>query len=61
MAVFFLCSRPLGWKDRMGWDGMVYLPDDVRVVLFLPESEISGAGEKVVVVSPVLLYPFFSL
>lgn len=45
----------------MGWDGMVYLPDDVRVVLFLPESEISGAGEKVVVVSPVLLYPFFSL
>lgn len=36
---------------------MVYLPDDVRVVLFLPESEVSGAGEKVVVVSSsVLLY-----
>lgn len=59
MAV--LCAAAVPSNGRTGGDGEVYLPVDVSVVLFLPESEGAGVVEKVIVVSFILSCSIFPL
>lgn len=54
-----LCRAIVFLDGRMGWVVRSTYLMMVCAVLFLPESEVAGAWEKIVVVSSVSLYPSF--